>query len=298
MIGMQNKTIKKVLDKKLKKWLDSIDDCEVKQIASDNVIVTGGSIASMAMGDEINDFDLYFKTKASTKTIAEYYVNKFNSDHDRIDIRVYEDKLVNILGEAEDRIVIYIPSSGIAGVSPGPDPDETHLEVEEPSLPDEGEKYRPVFMSENAITLSHSVQLVTRFYGSPEEIHRNYDFVHAKCYYNFTDRELVMPAESLRAMQSRTLHYEGSLYPVCSLFRMRKFINRGWKINAGEILKMAMQISAIDLTNPNILKEQLTGVDFQYFAMLISILSKAPTEDNGNYSTSYIIEVIDKIFGE
>nr|MCU0343906.1 T9SS type A sorting domain-containing protein [Ignavibacterium sp.] len=47
-------------------------------------------------------------------------------------------------------------------------------------------KYRPVFISENAITLSDKVQLVIRFYGTPAEIHDNYDYAHCMCYFDLS----------------------------------------------------------------------------------------------------------------
>lgn len=303
MKGMQNKTIKKVLRTKLEDWMDSIDDKDLVKDIKKNVIVTGGSIASMIMGDKINDYDLYFRTKAVTKSVAQYYANKFNLENpNKTKVKIEEHALCNILGEEEDRVVIWVQSEGAVSDTEY-DTKAKEIEVLEPvdteSEPEEIEldtKYKPIFLSENAITLSNKVQLVIRFYGEPEQIHRNYDFVHAKCYYDYGNNVLETPVNSLRAMQSKTLKYEGSLYPVCSLFRTRKFIERGWKISAGEILKIAMQISTIDLINPHILKEQLVGVDALYFHMLISALKRP--EDSEKYSTQYVIEVINRIFSD
>jgi hypothetical protein len=95
-----------------------------------------------------------------------------------------------------------------------------------------------------------------------------------------------------------TLKYNGSLYPVCSLFRLRKFIKRGWSISAGDILKMAMQISEIDLRDPVILRDQLTGVDALYFNMLIDALDKNEQNSEGKYSVPYILTIIDRIFSD
>lgn len=301
MNGMQNKTIKKVLGEKLEEWLHTIDDFEVQSAARKDVIVTGGSIVSMIMGDKINDYDVYFRTKETTKLVAQYYVDKFKQQNPQGNVipLVKEEKLTNILDEEEDRIVIWVKSVGVASSNDytvrEDDTEEPEEQIEEL---DEGEKYRPVFLSENAITLSHKVQLITRFYGEPDQIHRNFDFVHACCYYDHTKNKLETPVEALRAMQSMTLKYRGSLYPVCSLFRLRKFISRGWKISAGEILKIAMQISRINLQDRSVLKEQLTGVDALYFNMLIEALKDAPLDENDNLSTEYIIEVIERIFND
>lgn len=298
MKGMQNKTIKKVIGKKIEDWIVSIEDVELQRSVRKDVIVTGGSIASLIMGDPVNDFDVYFKTKETTKKVAEYYVNKFNQQNkNSIEPYVTEQTIRNIKGVSEDRVVIWVQSSGVAASD---DYQVSDDDTEEPentidSLDNDEEKYRPVFLSENAVTLSHKMQIITRFYGEPDELHDNFDFVHACCYYRHYTNELVTPLEALRSMQSMTLKYRGSLYPVCSLFRLRKFISRGWTISAGEILKIAMQISDIDLNNIATLKEQLTGVDALYFHMLLDAIQKQSSED-GYISTPYVIEVIDRIF--
>lgn len=76
---------------------------------------------------------------------------------------------------------------------------------------------------------------------------------------------------------------------------MRKFIQRGWKINAGQILKMCFQISKLDLTNINILRDQLTGVDVAYFRQLIEAC-ESELQNNTEIDEGYICQLIDKIF--
>ena len=50
-----------------------------------------------------------------------------------------------------------------------------------------------------------------------------------------------------RPLLARQLVYQGSKYPICSMIRTRKFLQRGWHINAGQYLKMAFQVSELDL---------------------------------------------------
>lgn len=104
---------------------------------------------------------------------------------------------------------------------------------------------------------------------------------------------MILRTEALETLLSRELRYIGSKYPVCSVIRLRKFITRGWTINAGQILKMAMQISALDLTDPEVLKDQLTGVDAAYFHQVISALKAKNPE---KVETAYLVEIIDKMF--
>jgi hypothetical protein len=77
------------------------------------------------------------------------------------------------------------------------------------------------------------------------------------------------------------------------LIRVRKFVARDWTINAGQILKMAMQVSALDLTDVKVLQDQLTGVDAAYFSQVLSaVKDKYPDR----LTAAYLIEIIDRIF--
>ena len=159
------------------------------------------------------------------------------------------------------------------------------------------EPYRPVFLSDNAITLSNKVQLVIRFYGDPAEIHRNYDFIHC-CNYWTPDEGVMLNPLALESILTKNLQYQGSAYPVCSVIRMRKFLKAGWHINAGQILKMLFQISALDLTDIEVLEEQLTGVDAAYFYQVIEYCKKRLVEEpDFKVTAPYLCSIIDKIWG-
>lgn len=307
--GRKRSGIKRQLNKKLEDWLDSIEDEATREAAKKDVIVTGGSIASMLLGEKINDYDLYFRTYDTTLKIALYYVKKFNERPHKTSFgydhtpKVKLQKRQNIKGEYEDRIVVWMPSAGVASEEEseyryfetlGEDEvaEFTESLITE-DISQEKPKYRPVFMSENAITLSDSVQLIIRFYGPPKQIHRNYDFVHATCYYDYANGELVFPPDAMESLLSRTLIYRGSLYPVASIFRMKKFVERGWRITAGQQLKIMWQISEIDMSDYDILRDQLTGVDMAYMFQIVEALKDV---ERDKITSSYVAEIIDRIF--
>lgn len=313
---MKSKTIKTIIRKKIDSWLESIEDEEVRKLASKNTIVTGGCIASMLLKEKINDFDLYFRNKETVQALADYYVQRFK-------IKNREGIFCNIfVTDDNDRIKVVIQSAGIASEDGSKKPYEyfeivaegeatgyvsdimqdtgeienTYEETEKLALESEEEgkdKYRPVFMSTNAITLSNKIQIVLRFYGDPEVIHENYDFVHCTNYWKSWDNELVLNPKALECLLSKELLYIGSKYPVCSIFRMRKFINRGFTINAGQIVKMCMQISALDLTDIKVLEDQLTGVDCAYF---LEVMGKLKEKDPEKINYAYLVEIIDRMF--
>ena len=360
---MLEKTIKKVLKRKVEDWISTIDDENLVKVIKKDLVITGGCFTSFLQNEKPKDYDVYFRTKETVIAVAKYYVEKFNKKHgnekvlhhktfvlykDIIkvdkneygqDVYTIEDEyffkqlgisshvvvddfndkdfkecryLFNVSnGIDKDRVKIFIPSAGIKGqiednnlenMELGDDPLDIISQADE--IPGEQleedtekEKYLPVFLSANAITLSDGIQIVVRFYGEPKQIHDTYDFAHTKAYWCYHEDDVVISKEVYEAVINKTLIYTGSRYPVCSAIRMRKFIERGWKINAGQILKMAMQISDLDLTNINVLEDQLVGVDSTYFTQLISQFKRQQEKDNNwELDTGYIMSIIDKIF--
>lgn len=299
---MKAKTIRKILRAKVDDWAAHIDDKEAAKIVKENVIITGGSIASMLLKERVNDYDVYFQTSEAAKVVAEYYVSKYNEAHSpaiKPEVQYKDGRyqiVVKSAGSADENVddgkyqyFEMLPEDDIRS-SEYVDP----VELEDAPLTDgdEGDRYRPVFMSSNAITLSNQIQLIIRFFGSPDEIHENYDFAHCTSWWSSWDDKLVLRPEAMEALLARELRYQGSKYPLCSIIRTRKFIKRGFSINAGQYLKMCMQLSELDLTDVDVLEDQLTGVDVAYFHQVIHYLREAGKD----FNATYICELVDKIF--
>ena len=268
---MKLKTIDSVICKKFDAWKRSIDDGVVRSLVDKNTICAGGAIASMLMGEEVNDFDFYFTTKETAEAVADYYVKLFQKKHANRGLNIQT-------VVTDDRVMIKVRSTGVA---------ETEPKVEDKS------DFHPRFLSTNAITLSDKVQLVIRFYGTPDEIIENYDFVHVTNYWTSKDRRTIVNLDALLALMNKDLRYIGSKYPLCSLFRMRKFIRRGWSITAGQVLKIAMNLQHFDLLDVGILEEQLTGVDVTYFQILVAQLQEK--SEGERIDENWVCALIDKM---
>ncbi len=326
---MKSKTIRIAIRNKVDAWLASIEDEEVRGLAAKNTIITGGAIASMLLKEPVNDWDIYFRNWETTYKVARYYLSRFNPQmKNGIKCRIYladenNEEIHDNGSRTSNRIKIVVKSAGIASEK-GTDKDyeyfesrpaedlaqsqyigevmtdageieDTYEQTEQLSLgtDDDGKpKYRPVFMSTNAITLSGKIQLVIRFFGNPDQIHENYDYIHCTNYWTSWDDKLELKKEALEALLTKELRYVGSKYPICSLIRLRKFIGRGWTVNAGQMLKMCSQVSKLDLTDIKVLEDQLTGVDAAYFSQLLSAL-KAGGPDK--IESAYLCEVIERL---
>lgn len=294
---MNSKNIKKSLNGKLNNWLKSIEDEDIKDTIKNNTIITGGALVSLLTGEEVNDYDIYFRDRKSALKVATYYVNQFNKVHNTcIDIK--EEKDENNMVVLNGRINIFISSKGVESENNAnivTDKTEPNIEMKEED--DTKPKYRPVYITSNAITLSDKIQIVIRFWGDVEEIHKNYDFAHCTCSWSSWDNKLSLPTKALECIINKELYYMGSKYPLCSIIRTRKFINRGYTINAGQYLKMCLQLNELDLHDIETLKDQLIGVDSAYFDRFISAIeTKKENEPNWVLDNGYLVEIINRVF--
>ena len=327
------KMINKIIQKKIDDWINSIDDNDLKKLVKRDVIVTGGCITSMFLKEKINDYDIYFKTLETTFKVADYYAKKmalkYDEKHiyaqilearsggdfgwDPVEGGLENSDVKNYIPNKEEplkyRVRCFIKSAGAVGdpetdLEEGSEESDEYVTIE-PSLETiesekekdskERKKYSPVYMSSNAITLSDKIQIILRFYGEPDVIHQNYDFVHVTNYWTY-DTKLVTNIAALEAILAKQLRYVGSRYPLASIIRTRKFIRRGWSCNAGQYVKMAMQLNELDLCNIDVLEDQLTGVDVAYFHQVISYIKENKRDMPKEDFAPYFIEVVNKIF--
>jgi hypothetical protein len=307
---MQVKTIKKNLVAKLEDWLSSIEDEQLRTDVKKYLLVSGGSIANMLLNEPVNDYDIYIQDYNTLLRLAKHYVYRENTwytaeNSDMAEIVPERKEIVevleginrdNLLGEFTEkqfcRKKVIVENLTDYRIALYPVNSDLYVMPEREFAKDM--KYRVSCISVNAISLTDDIQIVVRFHGSPKEIHKTFDFIHATNYFTFKDG-LVFNKEALTSLLEKQLHYQGSLYPLTSVIRTKKFLKRGWNINAGEYLKILFQISQLDLTDINVLYEQLVGVDVAYFSKLVEVFSTIPKE---KYTSGYINTIIDRVFNE
>lgn len=292
--SFQRKTIENVIRAKINKWLKSFpkEEAELVKEIRKSYIVTGGAITSMLLGEMPSDYDVYFNDASVVEKLAKYYTK---------DIKTTGMSPITIVNHGTS-VEIKIKSAGAAGEDVDLHsyryfeygPEEQVQEYFANKKNNKG-KFKAQFVTSNSISLSDEVQLITRFIGNPEEIHKNFDFVHVTNYYS-EETGLVLKQEALEAIMTRKLKYIGSLFPISTVFRIRKFIKRGWNISAGEIFKICWDISKLDLNDTSVLKDQLTGVDVAYFGEVISII-EGNIKDR-ELDRTYLFEIITRVFDQ
>lgn len=304
--GFKKKTIEKTIKAKIKSWCASLPDEQLKEAIEKDAIITGGAIASMLLGKNPNDYDVYFRTKETAQKVAEYYLQAYMGKETRkisaIEVRDTPDGL---------GVAIFIKSSGILE---GEDADLASYQYfeslppsaiakffdndKEPEQPKEEKKYRPLMLSSNAITLSNDIQIVLRFCGEPETIHTFYDFAHCTNYYT-QETGAVLKPKALECLLTKELKYIGSKFPLCSMFRLKKFMKRGFSITAGDMLKIAWDINQLNLNDPHVLREQLIGMDAAYFHQVLGLLKARGFGTPGfELDRTYLFECVERVFDD
>lgn len=305
---MQTKSITRAIRAKITEWIESINDTALREDIKKDVLISGGSITSMYLGEPVNDFDVYLTNRQTLLSLVRYYVKPFSEsitifDGEKSDmlIDIYRGSfsISDFLSHPGHRasalrnlrpeqIKLYI---GAGGFKP-------ELKINESKNVSEPFKYQPAYFSPNAISLTDQIQIVIRFCGTAEEIHKTFDFVHATNYFTFA-KGVVINLPAIESILTKQLHYQGSFYPLTSIIRAKKFVKRGFNINAGEMLKMMFQLSLLDLTNFDVLEEQLIGIDVAYFELLIEALrAQAEREPDFKITPEFFNMLIDKIFNE
>lgn len=182
--------------------------------------IAGGSIASLIMDEEPNDYDIYFKDLESMRRATEY------------------------------------------------------LKSSRPDV--------IVFNGANAITLTERFQIITRYTGTPDEVICKFDFSHCRCYfYSYSGQPLSIYKDAMESIATKHLIYNSCPNPIGALYRLKKFFYRGWDITKDNWFKIIMDVNAIDLTKPTIVKEQISfmGNGSSAFMNNLDICEKVSSED-------------------
>jgi hypothetical protein len=139
---------------------------------------------------------------------------------------------------------------------------------------------KAVYASDNALTYKrvsgknkYEVQLITRFYGTPEEILNTFDFTIVQGCYDFQTESFVLAENFLPDIAKRVLRYSNnSRFPLCALIRTKKYQDRGYSLPNSTIISIAFALNRVDMSTYKGIKEQLLGVDTMFLVNFLESL--------------------------
>lgn len=238
---------------------------EMKYNLSDSIhlpdlFIAGGAVGSVLRGEKPNDIDLYCVDLDEVITLREIILSSYGFDE---------------LKPRETIQTVHC-SNKEKGYQPG----------------------ELICFTKNSLTFKGShcnYQIITKYAGETTSVLDNFDFIHTMIAYNHSsnkfiygnlyDNEIIMSS-----ILQKQLVYHHSEYPVSSLFRLKKYVQRGYDINVTSLVKLCFDIGLIDLTNPVVLQEQLTGLDMLILSNIINKFS-----DNEIIDRTVIDDVINEV---
>lgn len=128
------------------------------------------------------------------------------------------------------------------------------------------------------------------------EIINTFDFSVCQGAYDFEYDGFVFGDKFLDDINTRKMHYNiDSKYPISSLFRYRKYINKGFHFSTVEILKIVYSIQQLKINTYLDVAKSLNSVSTVKFADLI-ILLKSDYYKNKTFELHEFFEFADEYF--
>lgn len=157
-----------------------------------------------------------------------------------------------------------------------------------------------IFRTENAWSFKNNgvkVQYICKVVGSETEILKNFDFTVNECAYNPKVKDFVMNEDYfLYDLCSKRLRYNiNGKYPVASLWRVNKYIKKGFSLPAIESIKLALRINNLHITTYKDLKEQLEGIDTLFLKDLTDKFLENPDKE---FQFNEALELMNKVLEE
>jgi hypothetical protein len=142
-----------------------------------------------------------------------------------------------------------------------------------------------------------TVQLITRFIGEASDIFQWFDFTITHGAFDFEKNCFIFGDRFFPDLAKRRLVYSGSSkYPICAMYRTKKYSERGYELPGATIMHIALSIVQLKISNYKELKEQLMGIDTMYLQKLLEAKNPDAPVDYGEFIYE-AFQVIDRITG-
>jgi len=142
-----------------------------------------------------------------------------------------------------------------------------------------------------------TAQLITRFTGEANDIFNWFDFTITHGAYDFETEEFIFGDRFFSDLAKRRLVYSGaSKYPICAMYRTKKYVARGYELPGATIMHITLSIVQLKIESYKDLKEQLMGIDTMYLQKLLEAKQPDAPVNYGEFIYE-AFQTIDRITG-
>lgn len=242
-------------------YLKSLFNEEVYELLEQsNAMLCGGAITSLMTGQEINDFDIYFRSR---------------------------EEMEIFLFKAMERVEPFFFPDGSFKVSVNLK-DATGKVVSNEILQILGATDKSVMFSMKGKE-NHNILQVIAFdvFRDPSEVFSHFDYrINMGCF-DFHSHEWKFDKGFLHDLAQRRLVFnEATNFPIISLLRMGKYQGRGYHISKKDVMSLGIKISSLELSSWEDAKRHLSGF---YGTSVDELISKAGEND---FSISGLIQCV------
>jgi len=222
-----------------------------------HILIAGGSISSLILGERVNDYDVYFPL-AENLTLDRIFPPEL----------VEQFELEIISTKFGETIVTNNVQHSKSGIMAAPNKYLPKITI----IP-AGEEYWPsdltkVFISQSAITFVFdnfpAIQFIPKYFDMDvRALLQTFDFLHVQAGYAYggSDEDfMVLPNDVLEAITTKTVIYTGSQQPIGSMLRLAKLVRNEWNASNKTILAIAQDVAALDMYTAEEAIAQLGGV--------------------------------------
>ena len=163
--------------------------------------------------------------------------------------------------------------------------------------------YKVACDSANAVTLvkhlkkkSYVVQIIKRFYfDTPAECLKSFDFTVVQGLYDFGQGKFVVSDRYFKDLAARKLVYTNtSHYPICALYRTKKYQQRGYSLSGATMIAIALAIHRLQLKTYGDLKDQLMGIDTSMFKEMTDSWNEDKTFEASEFTQEFFEYVYER----
>ena len=120
----------------------------------------------------------------------------------------------------------------------------------------------------------------------------NFDFTVCMAAYDYFTGWFELNPLFLEHLAAKSLVYNiQGKYPLASLFRLRKYLKKGYTISGTEIIKLGLKVNNLNMSNYRELKEQLQGIDTAFLQEL-TVALMTPEYKDKEYDFQHFMEML------
>lgn len=162
--------------------------------------------------------------------------------------------------------------------------------------------FKSIFITDTAKTYTknnlvlQAILLPGMICSNPRDIIDQFDYTICMGLFDFDTDLFILNERFLEDIARRELHYNVfGKYPLSSLFRLKKYLKKGYVISGSEIIKLGLSINNLRMENYIDLKAQLQGIDTLFLKDLTDTLL-SPEYADKKYDFMVFMNLINEYF--